>query len=329
MNRRDIVAGSAAVGICLRLPSLSWAQGRKVWRIGAIGILARPLSVPESYYGGLLEGLRELGYVEGRDFTIEWLFAEGHAERLQSLAAALVEAKVDIIVASSTSVIDAARGATGSIPIVMVFAADPIASGFVASLARPGGNITGLATQVFEVFPKQLELLKMAAPQTSKLALLLNKAPDFASTDRAKNMTAVAEKLGVTLSFVDVDLAHPEPSFAAMSQDGVDAMMALSNPLFILRKELAELAIRHGILYVPLTREEVIAGALLGYGQSLRGSYRQAAFYVDRIIKGDSPAKLPVQQPLKFDLVINLKTAKSLGLTIPESLLARADEVIE
>ena len=277
------------------------------------------------------QGLRELGLGDADRITIEYRFADGRVERLPDLAAELVRGQVDLIVAQGTSAAVAARKATASIPIVGIFLADPVRLGLAASLARPGANLTGLAFGVgTDLITKSLELLKEAAPAARRVAVLTNPgnpghADTFESLAKAGRLLALELQFLQAGSAAEIDLA-----FAAMVRERATALLVAPDPLFGLhRVRLAELAAKHRLPTMYGQRENVDAGGLLSYGPSLVALARRAASYVDKILKGAKPGELPIEQPTTFELVVNLKTAKALGLTIPQSLLLRADEVIE
>jgi putative ABC transport system substrate-binding protein len=277
------------------------------------------------------QGLGELGWVEGQNLVIEYRFAEGQHDRLPELAAELVRLKVDVIAAGPTPPALAARNATRTIPIVMTAVGDPVRLGLVASLARPGGNVTGVSFDVgLEVFAKGLELLREASPGLRRVAILSNPA-NPAQGVAIRDVTAAARSLGLQLQVVEA--RGPEAFdgvFAVMAKDRVGALLVLTDSLFLLhRVRLAGLATQHRLPSMYAIRESVEAGGLMSYGPSLVAAFRGAAVFIDKILRGAKPGDLPVEQPTKFELVINLKTAKALGLTIPPALLQRADQVIE
>ncbi len=277
---------------------------------------------------GLREGLRELGYVEGRSIFLDIRFGEGDPNRLAILAAELVRERVDVIVAGGTLATEAARRATTTIPIVMAAASDPEGAGFIQSVARPGGNITGLSLLGHQLWPKRLELLKDATPQTSRVAVLYMEGPS--ARRGLKLMDEVAPRL--SLSLVPVPLRAPndlEAAFAEIGRRRVDAVVVQPNPIMDeLRASIARSALKHRLPTMFALREYVDAGGLMSYAADLVALQRRAALYLDKILKGAKPNDLPVEQPTKFELIVNLRTAKALGLTIPQSLLLRADEVI-
>jgi putative tryptophan/tyrosine transport system substrate-binding protein len=321
---------TALVFLLLAMPVAAVAQRREgVHRIGYIQTATA--EEQKRLTAALEDGLRELGYVEGRNVVIERRFADGKPERLPALAAELVRLDVDVIVTGANPVIAAVMQATTTIPVVMATSRDPVGSGFIASLARPGGNITGLSGDPTpEVQSKRLELLKEAVPRASRVALLWNPRSPGAQTYRQATESA-ALKLDLTLHAVE---AHGrdefESAFAAMSRQRADALVVLPDPLFFTaRAQVVELAAAHRLPAVYHAREVVDAGGLMSYGASLSSQFRRAAVYVDRILTGAKPGELAVEQAAKFELVINLKAAAGLGLTIPMTLRLRADDVIE
>jgi putative ABC transport system substrate-binding protein len=279
------------------------------------------------------QGLRDLGHVEGRNVVIEYRDAGGKFERLPTLAAELVALKVDVIVAPSTPAALAAKQATRTLPIVFAVTADPVGSGLVTSLARPDGNVTGLSTLASELVGKGLELLKQAVPGVSQVAVLWQPGAlgERTEKDQLKAADVAARALGVRLQFVEArGPADFERAFSDMTRARAGALTALASNMFSReRRRLVDLTARNRLPAVYPLREFVDAGGLMSYGSSFADNYRRAATYVDRILKGAKPGDLPVEQPTKFELVINRKTAKALGLTIPQSLLLRADEVIQ
>src|SRR5499427_4565352 len=305
-------------------------QAGKVPRIGFLS-LTSPSDRP-ALLAAFRQGLRELGWVEGQNVAIDYRYAEDRVDRLPDLAAELVQLKVDLIIASAgTQVATAAKKATETIPIVMIAVRDPVGTGLVASLARPGGNVTGVSGSAgLEWVAKQLELLKEAVPRIRRVAILSN--PDNAYHQLAiREVTVAARSLGVQLQLLEARGPNEfDGAFAAMAKERVGALLVLSDAMFGYHQtRLVDLAARSRLPAAYSVREYVEAGGLMSYGPSILDSYRQAATYVDRILKGAKPAELPVEQPSKYELVINLKTAKVLGLTIQPSLLARADEIIQ
>jgi ABC-type uncharacterized transport system substrate-binding protein len=276
------------------------------------------------------QGLRELGYVEGKNIVIEWRFAEGKADRLPGLAAELVRLKVDAIVTSGPAATRAAKQATVTIPIVTAQDPDPVGNGLVASLARPGGNITGLSTLAPEIDGKKLELLKDIVPRLSRVAVLASSTTP-GNAQALKETELAARALGVQLQFLDVLSPKTiETAFRAAAKGRADALLVLQSPVFVNeRTQLAGLAVKSRLPTIYDRREFVDDGGLICYGTNFTDLSRRAATYVDKILKGAKPAELPVEQPTKFELIINLKAAKQIGLTIPPNVLARADRVIK
>ncbi len=278
------------------------------------------------------QGLRDLGYVEGQNLVIEYRGSEGQDARLPALAAELARLQVEVIVAVGTTATRPAQQATHTIPIVMTGTNDPVGQGLVASLARPGGNITGLSLMMAELPGKRLELLKETVPQSTRVAVLANPAaPSY--TRWMSNLTVAARALGLHLHVVEVRRADElDTAFVTMTRAGADALFASPDAGLLLdglRGRIADLAIKNRLPTIYAWREGVDTGGLLSYGPSLPDAWRRAATYVDKILKGAKPADLPVEQPMKFKLAINLKTAKALGLTIPPSILFQADEVLQ
>ena len=329
MNRRKLLV---AVGLgVLVAPLAAFAQQPgKVWRIGFLAPRSRPTPSDPDVYSAFPQGMRELGYVEGKIFVVEWRFADGKFERLPGLAAELVKMKVDVIVAAGTVATEAAQRATTTIPIVIAASLDPVGSGFVKSLARPGGNITGLSLATSDFSPKHLELLMTAMPKLSRVAVLVN--PDnSAHPGVLKSVQAAAQKLGVQVLTVNARTPEDiERGIAMMRRERAEGVIVAADAFFILqRRQIAELALRHRLASIAANREHAEAGDLMSYGQNVADFYRRAATFVDKILKGAKPGDLPIEQPAIFELVINRKTAKTLGITIPQELLLRADKVIE
>ena len=276
------------------------------------------------------QGLRELGWVEGQNLLIEYRFAQGRLDRLPDLAAELVRLKVDLIVAQATPGAAAAKRATKTIPIVMVPVGDPVALGLIASLARPGGNMTGVSLGGLAIVGKQLEVLHEIAPTRRRVTFLLNPAnPTLPLATRDGN--AAAQSLGLQLQHREARGPDElESAFAMMAKERTEALVVMADTMFVLhRQRLADLALRARLPAAYGWREHVEAGGLVSYGPSLRDLFRRGAMFVDRILKGAKPGDLPVEEPTKYELLINLKAAKALGLTVPSSLLLRADQVIE
>ena len=300
-------------------------------RVGRLLGVGSPSSGSDPSFEAFRQGLRELGYVEGQNLVIEDRYAEGSQERLRDLAAELVRLQVDVMVAEGAAAIRAAQHATRTIPIVMAATADPVGQGFVASLAHPGGNITGLSFLSAELPGKRLEILKETLPQSTRIAVLANPAyPTYAP--RLHNLTGAARVLGLHLHVVEVRRVDElDTAFAAMTRAGADAVIVIEDALLLNSQRgqvVADLAAKSRLPVMYGWREWVVAGCLMSYGPSRPDVLRRAATYVGKILQGAKPAELPVEQATKFELVINLKTAKALGLTIPPSLLFQADEII-
>jgi ABC-type uncharacterized transport system substrate-binding protein len=321
VNRRAFVA---SLGAALAAPlAVEAQQTKQIPRVGVLGGQSVEGSPPIL---ALRQGLRELGYIEGQTVALEWRWAQRQREALVDLAAELVKLKVDVLVAGPTEAVKAAQTATKTIPIVMAFVSDPVASGFVANVARPGGNITGLSLQSPETSGKRVQLLREVAPTVSRIAILSDPSHPGISTD-VRETEAAARTLGVPVQVVEVRRGGDlERAFTVIAEERASGVIVLqSTVLFSSRARIAELAMKH---HLP-TVTWVDVGGLMSYGPNLPDLARRAAYFVNKILKGAKPAELPVEQPIKFELVINLKTAKALGLTIPPSLLLRADSVIE
>jgi putative ABC transport system substrate-binding protein len=327
-HRRIGLLITLALGLLVVSLTAEGQQAGKLYRIGHLMLLPRELLTP--FIDALETGLRDLGYVEGRNAVIEHRSAEGRAERLPDVAAELVRLGVDVIVAGVNPGIAAAQHATTTIPIVMVYGNDPVGRGFIASLQRPGGNITGGTIDVgAEMYSKNLELLREAVPGASRVAFLWNAAFP-GSAPYVKAMEHATRQSGVRFQSVKVEAPSEfESAFAAMAEERAEALVVFGEPLtFSHRGPLTELAARYRLPAIYPFREFVDAGGLMSYGPNLPAFWRRAASYVDKILNGAKPAELPVEQPMQFELVINLKTAQALGLTIPPMLLFQATEVI-
>ena len=324
--RRIGLAVVLTFGLFWMLLSAAAQPPTKVARVGMLAGASRSAV----QWGAFEHRLRELGYVEGQNLVLEFLSAEGHVERFPDLAAALVQRNLDVIVVPSAQpALRAARQATSTIPIVMIaIDFDPIAQGYIAGLARPGGNITGLVLQQLEVTGKRLEVLKDVVPQLTRVAVLW----DTFSADELPAAEAAARRVSVKIQPIELrsrpyDYAS---AFGSATAGRAEAVLPLTSPVFFLdRARLVALLETHRLPAIHHQREFVIAGGLMAYGASINEAFRRAADYVDRILRGAKPADLPVEQPTKFELVINLKAVKAFGLTIPQSVLTRADEIIQ
>ncbi len=301
----------------------------KVTKIGLLDYAA-PDQARMMWWNAFRDRLRELGYAETQDVVYETRFANGQVDRLAGLAEELVNAKVDIIATAGSEAPLAAKRATRSIPIVMTTGVDPVEMGLVAGLARPGGNVTGVSSMQNEVAAKRVELFRQLLPRASRIAIVFD-ADNHASELLVRHTEAGAKSLRVRLQKVGVrSLKEADAAFATMEQGHVPAVILVASPSFLgERQRLADLALAHRLPMMVGSREYAEAGGLVSYGTDYPDLFRRAAAYVDKILKGAKPADLPVEQPTKFELVVNLKTAKALGLTIPPALLARADEVIQ
>jgi putative tryptophan/tyrosine transport system substrate-binding protein len=322
MKRRvflTVLAGTAAWPLVAR-----GQQSGKIWRIGFIAHRY------EKFYDPLFQGLRELGYTEGQNLMIERRYAEGHAERFQDFAAEMVLLKVDAVIVVTTPAAFAVRNATTTIPIIHPAAIDPVGTGLIASLAHPGGNITGLAVLNAETSAKRLELLREVVPALSRGAVLWN-AANPANTLAWKETEGASRALGVALQSVEVRAPKDfDGAFAGIAEQHPDVLLVLQDALTLdYRKEIIGFTLRERLPTMFVGKEWVEEGGLMSYGDRLPERYRRAADIVDRILKGTKPADIPVEQPTTFELVVNLKTAKAIGLALPPTFLARADQVIE
>ena len=311
------------------LPGFSQPKN-KVWRIGLLMGRSRPANLEVDYYGAFPKGMRALGYIEGKNVHYEWRFADGKMESLPALAGELVRLKVDVIVTGGTAPARAAQRATSTIPIVMSSVGDPLSGGLVANLARPGGNITGLTNLAVDVSPKLLELLTSTVPKVSKIAVLLN--PGTPTSDSiVEGLQVAARGKGVEVTVVTAATSEEiQRAFSLMGQQGAHALVVVADPYLIQqRRQIAALATQNRLPAIYGLREHAEAGGLMSYGPNRAEIYGRAAIYVDKILKGTKPGDLPIEQPTKFELVINLKAAEALGLKFPQAVTALADEVIQ
>jgi putative ABC transport system substrate-binding protein len=326
VTRRELMLllGSAAI----IWPRAVRAQQKAMPVIGFLVAGSRGPAGP--YLAAFGQGLSENGYVEGQNLAIEYRWAEGHYDRLPALAADLVGRKVDLIAASAPPAAVAAKNATSTIPIIFFIGSDPVALGLVAGLARPGGNLTGVTYQISELTPKLLELLSELVSRARVIALLVN--PNNPAVERImQDVQEAARAKGVKLAILNASSeGEIDAAFASFAGLHADALVVSGDPIFFTQHlQLVALALDHAVPTIYAWREVPASGGLISYGASLTAAIRQAGVYAGRILKGEKPADLPVQQPTKFELVINLKTAKELGITVPQTILARADEVIE
>ena len=329
IDRRTFLAGTGAVLLAAPLA----VDAQPVGNIARVGFLSpSSLSDPRTsrYFQALRQGLREQGYVEAQNITIESRWAEGKYDRLPGLAVELVRLKIVVIVTYGGVATQAAQQATGTVPIVMAVVQEPVSTGLVSSLARPGGNITGMSSMSPELVGKELEILKEVSPKVSRVAILGNPA-QIGHAPQVRHAQDTARALGVRLQLLEArDPSEIDKAFVAMTGERAGAVIVLPDSMLLdHRIRIADLAARRHLPLMSAMADHAEAGGLMAYGPSVSDMFRRAAVYVDKIIKGAKPADLPVEQPTKFELVINLKTAEALGLTIPPSLLARADEVIQ
>lgn len=327
-TRRSLVC---AIGIALIAPLTAFAQQQKVWRIGFLA--ARSLSTesnPDAYYDAFTQEMRSLGYAEGKNLVIEWRSAEGKYERLPGLATELVRLNVDVLVTHGTPGVQAAKRATTTIPIVMAAVGDAVAAGLVTNLARPEGNVTGSSIFQPELLPKRVELLKEAMPRVNKVGYLMNRRNTTAMGPTLQAMEKAAKSLKVGLLQFAVEGPNDlESAFSEMAKKGVSGVVIADESMMLANaRVIADLAAKQRLPGIG-GREFVEAGGLIGYGMKLTELYRRGAQIVDKVLKGAKPGDLPVEQPRVFELVINMKVAKALGIKIPQSILFRADKVIE
>jgi len=327
MRRRDFVTLLGGTAAAWPLAARA-QQTAKVWRIGFLSAVSR--SAASGSYVAFVQGMRELGHVEGKDFVIEWRSVEGRYERFPEIAAELVRLNIDVFVTGVTAALPALKRATSTIPIVMAYSTDPVGNGLVASLAHPGGNITGLAGSSDDSSPKQLELLATIVPNLSRLGLLGN--PDTETYSSVLNRTQdAAQKIGLSLIPIEArNRQEIEDAFASFAKERVPAVMVAVDAVFFgQRWRIAELALANHLATMFALREYAEAGGLMSYGENIAEFFRRAASFVDKIFKGARASDLPIEQPTKFSLVINRKTADALTVTIPPQLYIFADEVIE
>ena len=328
-RRRLVITGAAAL-VAVLPPRLLAQQQIKVWRIGFLAADSRPASLGSDIYGGFVRGMRELGYVEGKNLVIDWRFADGNYERFPAFAAELVRLKVDLIVAANNTAALAAQHTTTTIPIVIPVTIDPVGAGLASSLARPGRNITGQSNASGDSSAKQLELLKTMVPKLSRVAVLLN-AGNLNHPMILKNVRSAGKNPGITILPIEARTSEEiERGFGIMRQEHAEALIVPGDGMFnSKRQQIAELAAKNKLPSLSVIREYAESGGLMSYGQSVTELFRRAATYVDKIFKGARAGDLPIEQPTRIELVINRKTARALGLTIPQELILRADEVIE
>jgi putative ABC transport system substrate-binding protein len=329
ISRRQLLFALGAGSLAAPFNSFAQLPG-KVWRIGFLSQRHLEFTDSDYYYGPFMQGMRELGYVEGKNLVMEWRSAEGNSERLPGLATELVQLNVDVLATSGTPASRAAQKATTTIPILMITIGNPVGDGLVQSLARPGGNSTGLANLTTDLGPKLLEMLRSMVPKLNRVAVLVNPA-NSSGAALLKNVQAAAQKFGVKVVPVEANSPQEiENAFTMMVRQKAEAVIVPQEALFQQQKsQIVELAAKHRLPSIGAYGEYVQAGGLMSYGQNIRENFHRAATYVDKILKGAKPGEIPMEQPTKFELFINGKTAKNLGLKIPQSLLISADKVIE
>ena len=329
MNARRKLVIALGAGALVPIASLAQAPA-KVWRVGFLVQRRMEFAEADFIYGPFRQGMRELGYIEGKNLVIEWRAAEGKSERLPELAAELVRWKPDLLSTQGTPAAHAAQTATAAIPIVMVNMGDPLGSGLVKSLARPGGNSTGLSLMAAELGPKVLQLLRSMVPKVTRVAVLTNPG-NTANTLLLTNVEVAAQKLGVKIQAMKAGTPQEIANgFAVMARQTAEALFVQSDALFLQQKnQIVELAAKQRLPSIGTYGDYVEAGGLMSYGPNLGENFRRAATYIDKIFKGARPGDLPVEQPTTFELFVNLKTAKALGIKVPQSILIQATKVIE
>lgn len=328
LRRRLLAAGVVTWGLIR--PEDLYAQTKgKVWRVGFLSAANRPASIEDDRIGGFVRGMRELGYVEGQNLTIEWRFGNGDAHRLEELAVALVQSKVEAIVTAGVPPTSAAKRATNLIPIIMGTATDPLGSGLVSNLAHPGGNITGLSNVSVDIGPKHLQLLSEIVPRLSRVGVLLDRGTS-SHASIFKGIDAVAAPKGVVAIRADAsNAAELSDAFLLLVRERVNAVIVPLSPLLNQQtSEIARLSLDHRLPSVSGFVEFARAGGLLSYGQNLTDHYHRAASYVDKIFKGANPGDLPIEQPTRLEMTVNRSTAQTLGLSLSPAFLLRADAVV-
>lgn len=330
MHRRFALAATLALALLACLSAVEAQQAGKVTRVGFLYFGSREPGPGAARYAAFLEGLRELGYVEGKDIVVEPRFAESNPERLPALVDELLRLKVDAIVATGSPVYRVLQRTTTTLPVVVTVTADPILEGLATSLARPGGNFTGLTDTAADLSPKQLELLRSVLPRLARVGVLLN--PDNMSHPAQLTRLAFAsQKMGLRLVLAEAGIVSQiEPGFALLARERAQAVVLFGDTFFAQHvREIASVALKHRLPSAFILQDYADAGGLMSFGAPIIDNFRRAATYVDKIVKGAAPAQLPFEQPTKYALVINVKTAKTLGLMIPPTVLQRADRIVE
>jgi putative ABC transport system substrate-binding protein len=327
---RRVFLGTLAGGLLAAPLAAEAQQAGSVQRIGFLYFGSRESALDTGRYAAFVEGMRELGYVAGKNVVVEERFADGKPERLPDLVAEVLRFKPDVIVATGTPVYSALRQATATVAVVITVTADPVGEGFAVSLARPGRNITGLSTAGSDIFPKQIELLVACIPKLARITALWNSA-NPSHPARLREIQVVARNVGIDVIGMEARAADGiQRRFASIGRAQTGAVVILPDGFFVQQlRQLTQLALKHRLPSIAEVRQYAELGGFMTYGQNITDTFRRAAHYVDKILKGAKPGDLPIEQPTKFELLVNLKTAKALGLTIPPSLLQRADQVIE
>jgi putative ABC transport system substrate-binding protein len=307
----------------------AFAQQRKLPRVGFFYFGSRQSAVDTGRYPAFLRGMQEFGYVEGKTMVLESRFADSRMESLPGLAAEFNRLKLDVIVATASPVYSALRTARNAVPVVVTVTADPVAEGLAVTVSRPGGNFTGLSDTAADLAPKQIELLMTVAPKLSRIGVLLNRH-NASHSGQLQRLTAAGQKLGVELVQAEAGTsADLEPAIASLARQNAHALVLLGDTFFVQHfRQIAQATLKHGMLSVYLTRQYPLEGGLMSFGTDISDNFQRAASYVDRILKGAKPGEMPFEQPSRYSLTLNLKTAKALGLNIDQSVLVRADEII-
>ena len=328
-NRRKLVLGLGAGALVAPLRSFAQQQG-KVWHVGFLYLGSRQSAMDTGRYSEFVQGMSEIGYVEGKNLVIEPRFADGNSELVSGFATQLVQLKLDAIVATGTSAYRALQKSTSSIPIVITVSADPVGEGFAASLARPGGNLTGLSSGNADIYPKHIELLKAAVPRLARIAVLVNPA-NTGHVSRLRILEIAAQKAGVTIIAAEGRTSDEiERSLSTMPRERAKALIVLGDTLFLQQvQQIAQLALKYRLPSTYITHEYAEAGGMMSYGQNVTENFRRAATYVDKIFKGAKPGSIPIEQPTRYEMVINIRTANALGIKFPQTIMVQATKVIE
>jgi putative tryptophan/tyrosine transport system substrate-binding protein len=328
-KRRELIVALGAGALVAPLGSFAQQQG-KVWRIGYLSTAGRQAWIDAGRYDALLQGMRELGYVEGKNFVLEARYADGDAERLDGLAAELAQLKVDVILTFGAAASQAVQRNTATIPIVVVVTQDPVRDGFAISLARPGGNLTGMSVGTSETIQKCVELLRTMVPKLSRVAVLVN-SNNASHSPMLLGVQVAAQRIGWAM--LPISVRRPEDiesGFATMARERAGAVIVLPDSFFLQqRQQISTLALKHGLASIAMISDVVESGILMSYAANTNDNVHHIAIFVDKVLKGAKPGELPFELPTRYYLVINRSTAKALGLTIPQELMLRADRVIQ